>query len=335
MVAHNSGAGEFDLIEKYFKNLASKGAPAFALTDDAAVISLLRDKELVITTDTLVAGVHFFGTEDAKIIARKAVRVNLSDLASMGAKPYGYLVSLALPDAMNDPYEREQWVKSFTQGLQMEQDEFGWMLLGGDTVKAKGSLTISITALGTVGHKTALHRFNAVSDDLIYVSGTLGDSALGLIVLQGILDVKDKQERDYLIERYHLPRPRVELGMALVGTANSAIDISDGLAGDLAHICKASGLGAQIFDYKLPISVAAGNVLERNSLYKNRLWNGGDDYELLFTVPEIKAAEIEVIGKKLNIPLTRIGSMTHSEKITMFDNQGKEISFKQDGYRHF
>ncbi|MCF6195626.1 MAG: thiamine-phosphate kinase [Emcibacter sp.] len=320
------GSGEFDLIARYFAPLAGSDAPAYGLSDDAAILSPPAGYDLIFTKDALVADVHFFSDDPAGLVAQKALRVNLSDLAAMGAKPLGYLLALSLPKNMN---EIESWVSDFTAGLKKDQNEFGWSLLGGDTVSTSGPLTLSVTAIGTVSKGTALRRSGAKVGEGIYVSGTLGDGALGLKCL------KDNIDSPSLIKRYHLPTPQLALGQKLSGVASSTLDISDGLAGDIAHICGLSGLGASIESKLIPVSDAAGKILESFPAYNDLIWNGGDDYELLFTAPDHMAEKIKDISASLMLPLTRIGHMTEKPEIVILDDKGKNLLQGQRGFRHF
>lgn len=320
------GSGEFDLIARYFTPLAGAGAPAYGLSDDAAILSPPAGYDLIFTKDALVAGVHFFPDDPAGLVAQKALRVNLSDLAAMGAKPLGYLLALSLPKNM---VGIEDWVAGFTSGLKKDQDEFALSLFGGDTVSTSGPLTLSVTAIGTVPKGTALRRNGAKVEEGIYVSGTLGDGALGLRCL------KDNIDSPSLVRRYHLPVPRLELGQKLFGIASSALDISDGLAGDITHICALSGLGATIEAELIPVSDAAGKLLESFPAYNDLIWNGGDDYELLFTASDHRADEIKDISASLNLSLTRIGHMTDKPEIVIQDDKGKNLLQGQRGFRHF
>ncbi|WP_321392022.1 thiamine-phosphate kinase [Emcibacter sp.] len=329
-------AGEFDLIENYFAPLASKGPPAFGLQDDAAVFHPPTGQDLVFTKDALVASVHFLENDAPELVARKALRVNLSDLASMGAEPVGYLLALALPRHF-DAEHREEWVSRFASGLAEDQKQYSLSLFGGDTVSTPGPLTITLTAIGSVEKGRALHRFGAKVGDHIFVSGSLGDAALGLAILQGVLQEENLDVRKFLVERYHLPRPRLALGRRLTGLATAAMDISDGLMADLGHLCDASGVGAHIFDFNLPVSGAAGKVLERLPGYKNRIWGGGDDYELLFTVPEQHLAVVDALSVELGLALTEIGQIVEDRHVRLLDEKWHAVAGADDktGYRHF
>lgn len=319
-------SGEFDIISRYFAPLSTK--VGLGLLDDAAVLTPPEGQDLIFTKDALVADVHFFSNDPPDLIAQKALRVNLSDLAAMGAKPLGYLLALALPKSMK---YRDKWLETFAAGLAKDQTTFGWSLFGGDTVSTSGPLTISITAIGTVDHGTALKRNGAKVDDDIYVSGNLGDAALGLKCLTGDISQKDLA----LIDRYHLPQPRLELGQKLFNIASSAMDISDGLQGDIGHICALSGLGAKIEDKLIPLSLQAGNILESFPSYKHLVWSGGDDYELLFTAPRDMAEEVNSLSELVDCPITRIGCMTKIKDITIVSENGHNLIHKEQGFRHF
>lgn len=311
---------EFSLIETYFRPLA-KNTASLNLTDDCALVSLAEGYELAVTTDAICEGVHFIGDEDPALIARKALRVNLSDLAAMGAKPLHYFLALMLPK-----HTQETWLAAFTAGLAQDQQEFSITLAGGDTTATHGPLACSITALGLVPQGKALKRSGAKAGDDIYVSGTLGDSALGLLALE-----EKASGQEFLIERYLLPQPRLELGRQLIGIASAAMDISDGLMQDLGHICKASGVGAQLEAMHLPLSASA----RTHPLAWNLALCGGDDYELLFTAPGSKQAAIRALAKQLALPLTRIGQVTSSMDIVALDEHRLPVALPRAGFKHF
>jgi thiamine-monophosphate kinase len=314
---------EFDLINTYFKPLA-KGFPgSLNLTDDAAVLDIPAGFQLIITKDAISQGVHFIGNEAPSLIAKKLLRTNLSDLAAKGTTPYCYFLAGMLPKNTD-----EAWIKSFTSGLAEDQKLFGIHLAGGDTTSTLGSLSLSITALGLVPKNSALTRSRAKIGDDIYVSGTLGDSALGLLSAQG------KCPHDaFLINRYQLPEPRLSLGQTLRGIANSCMDISDGLVQDLEHICKASNVGAVIEAHTLPLSAAAQKI--GTLLALEAALSGGDDYELLFTVAPENAKNIAALAKKFALPIARIGKIANGKKVRVIDESGKEIDIEKKGFLHF
>ncbi len=317
--------GEFEFIAARLRPLAAGTAGALDLEDDAALLDPPPGMTLVLTKDAMVAGVHFLTDDPPGAIAKKLLRVNLSDLAAMGASPVGYL--LALARARETP---ETWLTDFCQGLAEDQAEFGIGLLGGDTVSTPGPLTLSLTAIGQVPKGQALRRSGARPDDDLWVSGTLGDGAQGLLVLQGKLD-PPPEARDFLIERYRLPQPRLALGQALRGLAHAALDVSDGLLADLGHILETSGVGAVLQADQLPLSPAARDLPGARAA----ALAGGDDYELLFTASPERRAEIAALGARLGLPLTRIGQLRAEAGLRVLDAAGREIHAERTGWQHF
>ncbi|HXV23029.1 MAG TPA: thiamine-phosphate kinase [Alphaproteobacteria bacterium] len=320
--------GEFDLIRRYFAPLAGPGA--LSLTDDAAVIEPRPGWSMVATVDTVLSGVHFLPQDPPDLVARKALRVNLSDLAAMGAEPLGYLLVTALP-----PDTEESWLERFTQGLALDQAEFAISLLGGDTAATPGPLSVTITALGQVEAGRALLRSTARRGDGVYVSGTLGDGAFGLKLAKGGGVRLREGDRAFLLDRYRLPRPRVALGRRLVGIATAAIDLSDGLAADLGHVCEASGLGARIEGPRVPLSDAARAMIAIGEGSVTEAITGGDDYELLFTAPPQAEPALAQIAAKLDLPLTRLGALCKEPGVVALDDAGHTLPLGTGGYRHF
>ncbi len=321
---------EFELIERLFAPL-SAGAPlAFGLTDDAALIRPRAGTDLVATTDSLVAGVHFLAADPPDLVARKLLRVNLSDLAAMGATPLGHLVNLALPRGAETA-----WVEEFAAGLAVDQERFGTALIGGDTVATEGPLVLGLTALGEVARGRALRRNGARPGDLVMVSGTLGDAALGLRVLRGDRGSLDEGAAAYLVGRYRLPEPRVALGRRLVGLATAAIDVSDGLVADVGHVCAASGVGATLEAAKLPLSAAATARLGESATLVEAVLAGGDDYELALTVSPERAGEAMAAARDLDLPLTIVGRVREGEGVAVIGADGERMHLDTGGYRHF
>lgn len=273
--------GEFELIARYFAPLAAGAPGAVGLTDDVAAIEVEPHEQLIVKSDAIVAGVHFLADDPPDLIARKLLRVNLSDLAGKGARPLGYLMTCAFPREIDEP-----WLAKFVDGLAADQKEFGLTLLGGDTTATPGPVTLSATVLGAVAKDHLPRRSDARDGDTVLVSGSLGDGALGLDVLRNCVPDVDAAGRGYLIDRYRLPLPRLALGRALVeaGIVHASMDVSDGLLADLGHICSTSGLGADIEWPRLPLSDAAGQLVARDPALRERIIAGGDDYELLLTV---------------------------------------------------
>ncbi len=324
-----SRPGEFDLIDRYFKPLASSLPGAFGLTDDAATICPANGNEFVVTTDTIVEGIHYLGTERPQDVAAKLMRVNLSDLAAKGAVPAAYSLNLALSSKIDDA-----WLKAFSAGLAAEQEEFGIGLLGGDTVSTTGPLVLTITALGEVARGTALHRFGAHSGDRLFVTGTIGDGALGLLAATYKLPDLAQAEIDYLQNRYYRPDPRVSVGRNLLDIATAAMDVSDGLIADCTHMAVASGLAATIDTITVPLSDAAASAIAMDPDLLETALTGGDDYEILFAAPESKREEIAGLAAEIGVPITEIGSLSDGAGVIARDADGNTVSFSKPGYRH-
>ena len=323
---------EFGWIEKYFAPLTLGAPAACGLKDDAAIIDVPAGYQMVITKDAISEGIHFIGTEDPALIARKLIRTNLSDLAAMGAEPAGMFLAIILPREAE-----ESWVARFAAGMKEDQLQFPVPLLGGDTTSstAKG-VSASLTAYGIVPHGKALTRSKARIGDDLYFTGTLGDSALGLTLLKQEMYLPlSKQQQEFLTRRYLLPEPRVALGKALVGIATSAIDVSDGLLQDVGHICKQSGCAAQISCDDLPLSEAASAVLAPSPAYISRLLSGGDDYELAFTAPASQHVAVESLAHALGIRITRIGSMVAGSGVHVIGSGGETLVSETAGWQHF
>ena len=326
--------GEFELIARYLAPLATACPGAFGLADDAAVLDVSPDRRLVVTVDAMAAGTHFLRDDPADLVARKLLRVNLSDLAAMGAAPLAYLTTLAL-----DGEADAAWLEAFTAGLAADQAQFGVALAGGDTIRTDGPTVLTITALGTVAGPSPLRRNGARPGDLVYVSGTIGDGALGLAALKGELDQLDDGARTQLAERYRLPQPRLALGQALVGVASAAIDVSDGLVADLTHICAASDVAAEIETARVPLSTAAQQALAGQPDLLERVLSGGDDYELLFTVPPDAEGEATEAAATAGVEIAAIGRVTASDpeldKVRVTGPDGDIIALESAGYEHF
>jgi thiamine-monophosphate kinase len=313
---------EFALIARYFAPLAH--APgALGLSDDAALLENYAGTQTVITTDALVAGVHFLADDPPQQVAQKALRVNLSDLAAKGAAPAGYLLALSLPQDFD-----AAWVEAFAAGLAEDQERFAVSLLGGDTTATPGPLTLAITALGRVPQGGMLRRQGAKPGDLVFVSGTVGDAGAGLAVLQGRLAADQ-----YLIGRYRLPQPRLELGAALHGVATAALDVSDGLLADLGHIAEVSRVRITVESARLPLSpalqAACGSGLEAVIAAAT----AGDDYEIAFTA----ASESEAMeaGEHAQVAVTCIGRVEAGQGVALLGADGAEIPIARAGFCHF
>jgi thiamine-monophosphate kinase len=324
--------GEFDLIESLFRPLAEGFPGALDLKDDAALVPVSPGCRMVVTTDALVAGVHFRENDPPDLVARKALRVNLSDLAAMGAKPLGLLVAACFPKDADDA-----WFKTFARGLQQDKAEFNVPIIGGDTVRTSGPFTLTVTALGEVEEGKVFKRSAAKAGDAILVSGTIGDGALGLDALEGRLPNLFEDERQWLEQRYLLPRPRLELAQALAAArkVHAGMDVSDGLLADLGHICKASVLGAEVRIQDVPLSSPARAALKSDPKLLERILAGGDDYELLLTAPVSCVPMLKEIAAHLRIGLTQIGLMVEGEGVSAFDASGSGVELKSSGWKHF
>ena len=322
---------EDDLIARYFAPIA--GAGGLGLRDDAARIAPPPGCEIVLTVDGLVAGVHFFADDPPAAIARKALRVNLSDLAAKGAAPLGFLLTLALPRDW-----KSDWLALFAKGLGDDAAAFGCPLLGGDTVSTPGPLTLSITALGAVPAGRMVPRDGARAGDALYVSGTIGDAALGLLVRSEPEGSRSMEvaDRAFLLDRYLLPQPRAALTEALREHASAAMDVSDGLVGDLSKMLRVSGASAEVDAAHVPLSQAARNMIVGQSRLLERALTGGDDYEILASVPPGRVDAFEAAARAAGVPVTRIGTVTAGQGAPTFrDARGAPMSFERGSYSHF
>jgi len=324
--------GEFALIARYFRPLADGAAGAFALTDDAALYKPRAGEELVITADLLAEGVHFLPDDPPESIARKALRVNLSDLAAKGADPVGYLLALALPKDWTEP-----WLRKFAAGLRGDQKRYGITLIGGDTSRAADRLTIVITAVGSVSRGKMVRRRGARPGDALFVSGTIGDGALGLRLRLGSIDGGPAgANAKHLLDRYLHPQPRTALAPVLRQFATSALDVSDGLVGDLAHICEVSEVGASIDLESIPLSKGARALLATDPSALSTILTGGDDYEVLATVPARKAAAFTAAAAVGGVSVTRIGEMTRGRGApVVLDRDGRRVELAGLSFDHF
>lgn len=329
MSSNRASVDEFGLIADLFAPLAAGYPGALGLIDDAALIAEEPGTDLVATVDAMVAGIHFLPDDPPDLVARKLMRVNLSDLAAKGARPVAVLLAAAFPhDVTMD------WLQAFAAGLGQDLAAFGMGLAGGDTVMTPGPLTLSLTALGRVPAGCALLRSNARVDDDVWVSGTIGDGALGLLAAQGKLDVDD-QSVSWLAGRYRLPEPRTVLGPRLIGIAHAAMDVSDGLVQDLGHLARASGCSAVIEQSAVPLSQAANLAIAGTPSLLASVLTGGDDYEILFTAPADRRAALAHLSAGLALRLTRIGRMAAGNGVSVVDSAGRPVDTGQGGWRHF
>lgn len=320
--------GEFERIARFFAPLAASGG--LGLVDDVALIDGPGGDQYALTTDAIVEGIDYFPDDPPAQIGQKLLRVNLSDLAAKGAEPFGYLLVTVLAPACD-----EAWLKNFTAGLAADQASYRIMLLGGDSSATPGPTTLSITAIGRVAKGKAVLRGGAHAGDIVFVSGTIGDSALGLCVLKNQLKGLSAADRDFLVDRYRLPQPRASLGPKLVGIARAMIDISDGLVADAIHLCEASKVGATIEAARLPLSPAAQRALSIEPQLNRLVMGGGDDYELLFSVPPDALDAVAEASRAAGIAVTGVGRLESGEGMKIVDASGKEIQIDLAGYTHF
>lgn len=331
MASGKPASGEDSLIARYFRPLATDPG-AFHLDDDAAALKAHGD-DIVVTTDAIVEGVHFLPDDPPDTIARKALRVNLSDLAAKGATPAGFVLTLALRGA------DESWLKPFALALGEDAAQFGCPLLGGDTVSTPGPLMISVTAFGRVPAGKMVHRSGARPGERVMVTGTIGDAALGLAVLRGgkiHAATSDVAAREALVGRYRVPQPRVLLAEAVREHASAAMDVSDGLAGDLAKLCGVSGVSAAIDLASIPLSDAARDLVARGVVALEALIAGGDDYEILCTIPEERVEAFARAALAAGVAVSSIGTVVGGTSAPKFiDEQGREVVLERLSYSHF
>lgn len=327
-----AASGEDDLIARYFRPLATASG-SLALLDDAAVLAGTTD-DLVLTTDAIVEGVHYFPDDPPDTIARKALRVNLSDLAAKGSVPAGFLLTLALRKV------EEGWLAPFAKALGDDASAFGCPLLGGDTVSTPGPVMISVTAFGRVPKGRMVQRRGAVPGDHIAVTGTIGDAALGLEMLRKAHAANppaaDSGTRNFLVDRYRMPQPRLAIATALRECASAAMDVSDGLAGDLAKLCAVSGVSAVVELARIPLSAAAQAIVSAGGTTIEALIAGGDDYEVVCTVPPARWTSFAQAASAAGVAVTQIGAIVEGSKAPVFrDTAGRDVTLAHSSFSHF
>ncbi len=325
---------EDGLIARYFRPLAT--APgADRLLDDAATYRPPQGFEQVLTADAIVSGVHFFPEDPPRAVAQKALRVNLSDLAAKGAKPVGYLLTIALSDDWT-----EGWLTEFCAGLKADQDQFGISLYGGDTVRTPGPFFVSVTAFGLTPEGRVPRRTKAVIGQKLYVTGTIGDAALGLkIRLDDVVRTRwglNAADAEHLVQRYLLPQPRVNAAALMAEYAVAAMDISDGLAGDLGRMCAASDVGAVLDAGLVPLSAAAKKAVEADPAALTSVLTGGDDYEILAAIEAEKSAAFEAAAATAGIAFTQIGEIVPAFAARVrIERGGHPLVLDRLAFRHF
>jgi thiamine-monophosphate kinase len=322
-MARRGRIGEFELIARYFAPLAKGFAGARGLQSDNAFLASDPRHDLVVKTDTVVAGVHFPADEKPERIAAKALRVCLSDLAAGGAVPFAYQLALSLQGNWTEP-----WIAGFARGLAADQKRYRVALCGGDTTATPGPTTISITAFGKVPRGKGLGRTGARAGDELWVSGTIGDAALGLLVARGEIAGPS------LEKRYRLPLPRTTLGPRLIGVASATADVSDGLLADAGHIATASRLAMHIERDLVPLSAAARRAVTRKQALWSSVLGGGDDYELVIAVPPRKRAALHAAARAADVEVTKIGWFAKGKGVHLTVG-GRQASVLRRGYAHF
>jgi thiamine-monophosphate kinase len=322
--------GEFELIDRYLRPLATDPG-ALRLADDAAVYAPPHGEEVVLKADLIAEGVHFFSDDPAGAIAAKALRVNLSDLAAKGATPVGYLLSVALRADWT-----EDWMGGFAAGLREDQERFGVTLFGGDTSRAAGGTVISVAAFGRIPAGRIVRRSGARPGDLVFVSGTIGDAALGLRVRQGTIDAMPAgKSADHLLDRYLYPQPRLELAPAILRFATSALDISDGLVGDFAHICRESEVGGELDATAVPLSAGAKALVAADQTALATVLTGGDDYEILATVAGKDGEAFATAAAVAGVLVTEIGRVVSGGGPPAVFGDGGRLRLDHVSHTHF
>jgi thiamine-monophosphate kinase len=328
------GSPEDRLVARYFRPLASHPG-ALGLADDAAILVPPPGCDVVLKADAIIGGVHFFPEDPADAVGRKALRVNLSDLAAKGAKPVGFLLSLALPAGTPDA-----WLAGFADGLRADAQFYGCPLLGGDTDRTPGPVMVSIAAFGTVPHGGMVRRSGANPGDTVFVSGTIGDAALGLKLRREPGSAAryrlEPHERDHLLARYLIPEPRLALSEPIRLHASAAMDVSDGLAGDLAKLCGASGVSAEIEIETVPLSDAARRVIAVDASARELAVTGGDDYEIVCTIAAEKLDAFRAAALASGVAVTEIGRIVAGRTAPRFrDRDGHPLEFAHASFSHF
>lgn len=319
--------GEFELIAQLFAPLSKSAPGAFGLTDDAALLRPPAGHELVVTADALVEGVHFLAGDPPGEIAKKALRVNLSDLAAKGAEPAGYLLVLMLPDAIS-----MDWLTAFAKGLKQDQAQFALPLLGGDTASTPGPPAIAVTAFGYVPIGAMIRRAGAKPGDLVFVSGMIGDAGGGLALLKGEGSGEDVAP---LIARYRLPEPRLALGKSLRGLASAALDVSDGLIADLGHIAEVSKVRIVVNAATIPRSPALRALWGDDPEAVIRAVTSGDDYEIAFTAPAAKREAVLAAAAGAGVAISEIGRVEAGKGVALLDAKGQAMKVGRAGWTHF
>ena len=322
--------GEFGRIARLFRPLAAGFPGALGLKDDAALVDVPAGFQLVVTTDAMVEGVHFLGTDDPAQVAAKLLRVNLSDLAAKGADPYAYSLVTGLPRGLP-----EEWLEGFAAGLAADQAAYGIHLIGGDSVSTPGPAVLTVSALGLVPEGRMVRRGGARDGDLVMVTSTIGDAALGLRLALGRPLDATAEEGAFLLRRLRRPEPRTALAAALREHATAAADVSDGLLADVGHIAAASGLRAEVRADAVPLSPAGRRLSEGDAGLLPTMLTGGDDYEVVFTLPPARRDALLAAATAAGVPVAEIGVMRAGGGVVLLDGQGRDVTPAALGWQHF
>ena len=314
---------EFELIARHFTRPAANAV--LGVGDDCALVDVTNGMDLAVSTDTMVSGTHFFPDVDPENLGHKALAVNLSDMAAMGAMPYWAMLALTVPNV------NHEWLAAFAKGFFDLAQEYNVSLIGGDTTR--GPLTLTVTIMGEVPAGAALRRSGAKVGNDVWVSGNVGDAALAVAHRHGRLVLAENDYREAVMRLYE-PSPRVALGQALRGLATAAIDVSDGLLADLTHICRLSGVGATVELASVPVSAIGARHIDTDA-GRNAIVGGGDDYELCFTAHANSRDSIQELTDILGIPITRIGQIKRGKGVSLLGGDGKPVKIDGRGYDHF
>ncbi|MEP1206014.1 MAG: thiamine-phosphate kinase [Rhizobiaceae bacterium] len=321
-------ASEFDWISTHLAPLA--GAGSFNLQDDAALLNIPAGKALVVTQDAIASGIHFMADDPFDLVARKALRVNISDLVAKGAVPHSYSLALGVPDSWQDDD-----MATFAAGLQLDQQTYGIHLTGGDTYRSPQQLSVAVTMFSLVDEASYKSRLGAQPGDAIYVTGTIGDAALGLKVARGELSANESDAK-FLHNAYQLPSPPTAVAATIARYANASMDISDGLIGDCRKLCSASGVAALVERSGIPLSAAAGRCIAADETLWTSICAGGDDYQVLCTVPADKCSDFAAACRSVDIAATAIGEIKASQTAAVaLDIDGEIVSMEEDSFTHF
>ena len=330
----NQALDEESIISDFFVPLARDWPGAYVLADDCSTLAVAPGHELVVKTDPIRAGIHFFSDDRPADIAWKALAVNVSDLASKAARPVAYTLAICFPAQPS-----RSWLRDFTAGLSEAQEHFGCTLIGGDTDHATGPMSLAITVFGEVPRGKMVRRATPSVGDRILVSGTLGDAALGLRLRANIVDGKKPEQitdhESHLVHRYLRPKPYLELRSGLRAYATAAMDLSDGLGKDLGRMCRASGTGATVYESDIPLSDAFIAVAPKSQEERRSLISFGDDYEVLCTVRADNVVNFVALAASSGVVVTEIGIMTTKPGVTLIDRAGKAQDWAGRGYDHF